>query len=159
MIEESARVTSVSDKNQITVVSEIKSTCSSCQQVDTCGSGQVAKAFPTKKLALELTCHLPVKVGDHVVLGLSEKALLSTAWQVYCWPLFGLLLFSYFGQWLVSEQLLAHEILAIILGAFGGYLGFTFAKKHQEKSISQKALAPVVLRIEPKKVFVTEITE
>lgn len=158
MIEENARVTAIGNNNQITVISEIKSTCSSCQQVDTCGSGQVAKAFPKKHLELDLTCHLPVKVGDNVVIGLSEKMLLSTAWQVYCWPLLGLLLFSYLGQWLVEQQVLIHELLAIILGVAGGYLGFVLAKKYQHKSKHQQALTPVVLRIEPKSIFVTEIT-
>ena len=159
MIEENARVTAVNGNSNITVISEIKSTCSSCQQVDTCGSGQVAKAFPTKHLALTLSCHLPVAVGDKVVLGLSEKMLLSSAWQVYCWPLLGLFLLSFLGQWLVEQQLFIHEIFAVALGVFGGYLGFLLAKNTQNKSKKQQALAPVVLRIEPKTIPVTEITE
>ena len=159
MIEETARVTAIAENSKIKVISEVKSTCSSCQQVDTCGSGQVAKAFPVKNLELEVACNLPVKVGDNVVIGLSEKVLLSTAWQVYCWPLLGLIFFSYLGQWMIEQQALVHEFLAIILGIFGGYIGFVLAKKHQKISTRQQALAPVVLRIEPKKIFVTEITD
>lgn len=158
MIEESARVTAIGSNNQVTVISEIKSTCSGCQQVDTCGSGQVAKAFPQKHLELSLTCHLPVKLGDNVVLGLSEKMLLSSAWQVYCWPLLGLLCFSYLGQWLVEQQILIHELLAIVLGIAGGYFGFILAKRHQQHSKRQQALAPVIVRIEPENIQVTEIT-
>lgn len=157
MIEENAVVTAVNSDNQITVRSEIKSTCSSCQQVDSCGSGQVAKAFPQKHLELQLTCHLPVSVGDKVVIGLSDKMLLSSAWQVYCWPLLGLIFSSFLGQWLFEQQILPHEIFAITLGVLGGYTGFALAKKYQQKPIIQQALAPVVVRIEPKNIFVTEI--
>ncbi|MGB1198182.1 MAG: SoxR reducing system RseC family protein [Thalassotalea sp.] len=159
MIEENARVTAVNGNSNITVISEIKSTCSSCQQVDTCGSGQVAKAFPQKHLELNLTCYLPVKVGDNVVLGLSEKMLLSSAWQVYCLPLLGLFIFSFIGQWLVTQQLFSHELWAVLLGVVGGYLGFLLAKYYQQQSKRQQALAPVVLRIAPKNILITEITE
>ena len=39
---------------QVVVESLVKSTCSQCQQVDTCGSGQVAKALPHKSLSLAI---------------------------------------------------------------------------------------------------------
>ena len=48
MIEEQARVIAI-DKNKITVESIVKSSCSGCQQIDSCGSGQIAKAIPHKK--------------------------------------------------------------------------------------------------------------
>ncbi|GAA5142347.1 SoxR reducing system RseC family protein [Thalassotalea piscium] len=159
MIEEIAQVTAVSNNHQVTVVTEVKSTCGSCQQVDTCGSGQVAKAFPQKNLTLNLTCHLPVKVGDNIVLGLSEKMMLSSAWQVYCWPLFGLLLCSFLGQLLVEQQIFAHELLAITFGIAGGYMGFVLARYFQHQSKRQQALAPIVIRIEPKNIPIIEITE
>ncbi|XQW84306.1 SoxR reducing system RseC family protein [Thalassotalea piscium] len=158
MIEENGRVTAIDNDHQVTVVSEIKSTCSSCKQVDSCGSGQVAKAFPQKHLELKLTCHLPVRVGDDVVLGLSEKMLLSSAWRVYCWPLLGLICFSFLGQWLVEQQVFVHELLAIVFGIAGGYLGFLLAKKHQHHPKNQQALAPVIVRIAPKSIPVTQIT-
>ena len=86
MIEENATVVSIhlteneaADNivsNKITVESEIKSSCSGCKQVDNCGSGQVAKAFPQPKLSIDLYTDLPVKIGDTVVIGLSDKHLL-----------------------------------------------------------------------------------
>lgn len=158
MIEENALVTAVTNDNHITVRSEIKSTCSSCQQVDTCGSGQVAKAFPQKHLEFQITCHLPVTVGDKVVLGLSDKMLLSSAWQVYCWPLLGLIFSSFLGQWLLEQQILPHEIFAITFGVLGGYTGFSLAKKHQQKPIIQQALAPVVVRVVPTEIPVINVT-
>ncbi len=48
-MEELATVTAIDNEN-ITMVSKIKSTCNSCSQVDTCASGQVAKAIPKKNI-------------------------------------------------------------------------------------------------------------
>ena len=158
MIEEQARVVAI-DNDNITVTSNIKSACSGCQQVDNCGSGQVAKAFPQKKLSLTLTSSLPLKLGDNVVLGLNESALLQSAWQVYLWPLMGLLLASWLGQWLVNNDVFAYELLAIALGVFGGFFGFMLAKRQQINSATCAKLAPKILRRENQNISITEITD
>lgn len=157
MIEETALVTDI-DGDLITVESEVKSACSGCQQVDNCGSGQVAKAFPQKKLSLTLTSSLPITVGDSVVLGLNESMLLKTAWQVYFWPLFGLILGGWFGQSLLNVQYINSEFFAILIALLSGYLGFIFARKYQSTPKNCQELAPKILRIERKTISVTEIS-
>ena len=156
MIEESATVVSINQET-VTVESQVKSSCSSCQQVDNCGSGQVAKAIPLKKLTVDVFTKLPVNIGDSVVLGLPESDLLQVAWQVYLWPVFGLLLFSGGGQWLVQQAVLPHEIFAIILGFSGGYLGYRMAKFSQKSTNNSTLLQPEILRIMPQTISVTEI--
>lgn len=158
MIEEQATVVAVGDE-LITVTSTVKSACSGCQQVEQCGSGQVAKAFPQKQLTLSLATKLPVQVGDQIVFGLSESMLLSAAWQVYLWPIMGLLSCSWFGQWLINNGLISHEFIAILLGVTGGYLGFLLAKLSQKRSHNCAHLAPKVLRIVNRKITVTQISE
>ena len=158
MIEEQATVVAI-DNDNVTVTSLIKSACGGCQQVDNCGSGQVAKAFPQKKLSLTLKSSLALKLGDNVVLGLNESALLQSAWQVYLWPLLGLFLASWLGQWLVINSILPHEIFAIMLGAIGGFCGFTLAKKQQIKSTACAKLAPKIIRRENQNITITEITD
>lgn len=147
MIEEKATVVAI-DRNQVTVTSDVKSACSGCQQVDSCGSGQVAKAFPQKKLSLTLITDLPVKLGDVVVIALNESQLLRAAWQVYIWPLIGLLLGAWFGEYLLSNQIIAHELIAIVIAGMSGYCGFLMAKWQQQKAQHCAHLAPQILRIE-----------
>jgi len=165
MIEENATVVSIhlvaneSAKNKVTVESEIKSSCSGCKQVDNCGSGQVAKAFPQPKLSLDLETDLPVKVGDTVVLGLSDKHLLLSAWQVYLWPLLGLVVASVLGQWFVENEIFSHELFAITLGVLGGYLGFCLARYQQKRGKYCKLLIPRILRIKNTAINIVEITE
>ena len=158
MIEEKATVVAI-DNDNVTVTSLIKSACGGCQQVDNCGSGQVAKAFPQKKLTLTIKSPLALALGDHVILGLNESALLQSAWQVYLWPLLGLIISSWFGQWLVNNAILPHEIFAINFGFIGGYSGFLLAKKQQIKSATCAKLAPKIIRKEPQNIAITEITD
>jgi sigma-E factor negative regulatory protein RseC len=169
MIEENAIVTLLysntaggvvnTELNTVKVESEIKSSCSGCKQVDNCGSGQVAKAFPQTKLSLDLETDLPVKVGDTVVLGLSDKHLLLSAWQVYLWPILGLIAASVLGQWFVEQQIFIHEILAIMLGLLGGYIGFLLARHQQKRGKYCQLLIPRILRIKNSSINIVEITD
>ena len=131
MMEEKAKVVAIS-KDMVTIESLIKSACSGCQQVDNCGSGQVSKALPQKRLSVNVLSDLPLSVGDEVVIGLSEKHLLSVAWQVYLWPLIGLISFGLLGQYFMSLQIFTSEPVAILLSILGGYLGFRVAKRRQQ---------------------------
>jgi sigma-E factor negative regulatory protein RseC len=152
MIEEKAIVVAVKDE-MVTVTSEVKSACSGCQQVDNCGSGQVAKAFPQKKLSLTLLSKLSLNIGDVVVIGLNESQLLKTAWQVYLWPLIGLIFGAWLGQYFVVEGMFKHEVFAIVLSVITGYAGFYLARSQQNKNQNCAHLAPQILRVEEKNII------
>ena len=153
MIKELANVVAVG-AGSITVKSEIKSTCSSCAQVDSCGSGQVAKALPQAQLTLTLPYDNQVvgralKTGDSVIIALPEKDILSSAGQVYLLPLFGLISFSALGQWLFNIAVLPHELVALSLGITGGYLGFKLAKYQQKHGKNSAKLQPEIIEVIP----------
>jgi sigma-E factor negative regulatory protein RseC len=160
-MEELATVTAI-DNDAITVISQIKSTCNSCAQVDSCANGQVAKAIPMKKLSFTLDkpkalTQQHITIGDRVVLTVPEIDVLHSAWQVYLLPVFGLFIFSGFGQWLVQEKMLSHELIALAIGMSGGYLGYRLAKKLQDKPNKRKRLQPKILRVLPKALNVGNI--
>jgi sigma-E factor negative regulatory protein RseC len=162
-MEELATVTAIS-RGEITVVSQIKSTCNSCSQVNSCANGQVAKAIPHKKLSFTLgkpksLGNQIIGIGDSVLLTVPEEDVLRSAWQVYLLPIFGLFSFSALGQWLVQEEVLVHELIAIVIGTVGGYLGYRLAKKLQSDPIKQKKLQPKILRVLPKPLEVDNINE
>ncbi len=156
MIEEQATVIAI-NQTKITVESTVKSSCSGCQQVENCGSGQIAKAFPQKKIQLTLSTERQVNVGDTVVIGLSESILLKSAWQVYIWPLIGLVLGAFWGQWLVENHYITFEFIAILLSLVGGYCGFLLARKQQIKLSNCPKWAPTLVRVLPATIQVTEI--
>jgi sigma-E factor negative regulatory protein RseC len=157
-MEELAEVIAIENGN-ISLVTQIKSSCNSCSQVSTCASGQVAKAFPHKKstfiLSLSaLSKNQTLQVGDCVVLTLPEVDVLRSAWQVYLLPIIGLLSFSALGQWLKIQAILNHELMALGIGLVGGYLGYRLAKHLQNHADYHKRLQPKILRVLPKPVVV-----
>jgi sigma-E factor negative regulatory protein RseC len=154
MIKELANVIAI-EAGQITVESQIKSTCSGCAQVDTCGSGQIAKALPQAKLSLILPYDKvsgeTLKNGDCVVLALPEKHILTSASQVYLFPILGLITFSALGQWLLKQQILSHELFALGLGITGGYLGYKLAQFQQKHGKHSEKLQPKIIEVIPSK--------
>lgn len=144
MIEEKAIVVELSS-DEIVVESIVKSGCSGCQQIKSCGSGQIAQAFPQKKTRFSVQSTIPLNLGDHVVIGLSEKILLSAAWQVYMWPLVGLIIASVLGQYLVDTQIIPNELLALPIAFLGAYLGYFLAKIKQKDISKQSEWLPVIL--------------
>ncbi len=159
-MEELATVTAINNGN-ITVVSQIKSSCNSCSQVDTCASGQIAKAIPHKKLSFtllesKLLDNHTINVGDCVVLTVPETDVLQSAWQVYLLPVLGLFSFSAVGQWLQQEGMLSHELLALSIGLVGGYLGYRLAKHLQNQPNKLTKLHPKILRVLPKTINVNK---
>ncbi|MBL0711124.1 MAG: SoxR reducing system RseC family protein [Colwellia sp.] len=149
-MEELAEVIAI-ENNQISLVSQVKSSCNSCSQAETCASGQVAKAIPHKKLSFMLTYpqHLSSKIhiGDRVILSLPEGDVLQSAWQVYLLPILGLVTFSALGQLLLNQQFLTHELQALMFGMTGGYLGYRLAKYLQNKPDRINSLQPKILRV------------
>ena len=159
MIKELASVVAI-EAGQVTVTSQIKSTCSGCAQVDTCGSGQIAKALSMiageidSAIFLTLPYYISVtgvqlQEGDCVVLALPEKHVLSSAGQVYLLPLLGLISFSAIGQLLLKQQILPHELFALGLGLIGGYLGYRLAKYQQKQGKQSKNLQPKIIEVLP----------
>lgn len=157
-MEELAEVIAI-ENGMISVVSQVKSSCSSCSQVTSCASGQVAKAIPHKKSSFiiplsALLNNQLVQVGDCVVLTLPEVDVLKSAWQVYLFPIIGLLSFSALGQWLIVKAVLNHELFALGIGLAGGYIGYRLAKHLQNHPEHQKNLQPKILRVIPKPLVV-----
>jgi len=150
VIEEIATVTAINERT-VTVTSQIKSSCSGCAQVDSCGSGQIAKAIPQRQLILTLPYPKEIdsntlNVGDCIILGLPENDVLASAGQVYLLPLSGLIAFSAFGQWLLNQHFFIHELFALAFGLLGGFLGYRLAKYRQKKGRRALKLQPKILR-------------
>jgi len=155
-MEELAKVVAI-NSNEITVLSQVKSSCSSCSQIDSCGSGQVAKAIPHKQLSFTLPypSHIhsatkaksTIDIGDSVIISLPEGDVLRTAMQVYLIPLSGLLIGSLLGQFLLGAGLLTHELQALLLGLCGGFLGQRVALYLQNKPGEKVKLQPQIIRL------------
>ncbi len=149
MIEERAVVTQVL-AGAVEIESVVKSSCSQCHQVDNCGNGQVAKALPQKKLLLTIPTSESFNVGDVVMIAIPEQYLLKSAWQVYIWPLIGLISCAGIGQIFINNQWLSHELQVIALSVTGGIIGAKLAKWWQSYTGLQSKLVPKIMEKIPK---------
>ena len=98
-------------------------TCSGCQQNESCATQSFSKLFPKNTVELWVDNPLHAVVGDQVLLGLDEAALLKASVQVYVWPLLGLFGALVLGQ--VGGLAQAYEPL---VGISGLCLGFALQR-------------------------------
>lgn len=119
MIEETARVVQCQDSFAWVETSR-KSACDSCSMNKGCGTGAISKIFGEKRSRLKVINGVNADVGDNVLIGINESALLSGSFLVYLVPIIFLLCFALLGEFM-AEQLLVQnsDLLAILFGAFG----------------------------------------
>lgn len=89
MLEESGRVVAVEDGRAWVEVAR-QGGCHSCDARQGCGQGMLA-GFGQKALSVSVANRLGAQVGDVVVIGMGESALLRTAIRMYLLPLLALL--------------------------------------------------------------------
>jgi sigma-E factor negative regulatory protein RseC len=124
MIEEYAVVTNIKD-NQATLEIERRTACGICGQTRGCGNATWGKMLGHDSHAFTAENPVNANIGDSVVVGINEQAVLSSAFYLYVVPLFGLFIGTALADYFFSNQ------LVVILGAaLGLVLGFLWVKGH-----------------------------
>lgn len=109
MIEEFAEVVKVK-QDCIVVEVQRQSACGTCAVNKGCGTAVLDKVLGRKRNFLELAygekqrADNQIQVGDSVLLGLPERALVKGSAAVYVIPLFLMIIFSLLGE-VVAEQM------------------------------------------------------
>lgn len=134
MIEERARVVQTGER-YIWVETERRTGCGACG-VEACSATLLAKTFRQRRL--RIATDLPWQVGDQVIIGLEQQALLRGALTVYMLPLAMMLLGALLGKWLAFG-----EGIIILLGLAGLLSGFAGVRSWMQAPLH---LQPLVLR-------------
>ncbi len=141
MIEEPGRVVAV-EADAVWVETQRSSTCSGCSVRSGCGRGLTDRlGIRERRGLIRATSDLHLDIGDAVVVGVRERALLRGALLVYLFPLLMLFAFAV----IASEMALAepYVILGSVIGFFSACL---IVRKHSQQIAEDPALQPVVLR-------------
>jgi len=147
MIEEVGVVIAV-EGSQVTVETQIKSTCGSCQAQPNCGTGAIARALTPRPESITLDSDLALSVGNKVRIGIPEEALLKASVWLYVTPIMALTISAVIFSFLLPLLGLTHELWLI-----ASSLGFTFASfiwlsgtlKKTEKADYQPRLLGLIL--------------
>ncbi len=148
MIEERAVILSISNNNHnlsdstATLEIERKIACGLCGKTRGCGNSIWGKLFAHQSTAFKAQNRINAKVGDSVIVGINERALLRSALLLYMVPLVTMMI----GAILMNELL--HTNAAAMFGAVVGLaLGFIWVKGHTAASRYFSDQQPVILRL------------
>lgn len=119
MIEETARVVQCQD-DYAWVETSRKSACESCSMNKGCGTGAVSKIFGEKRTRLRVINNVHAGVGDAVLIGINESALVTGSLLVYLLPLLSLLGFGLLGEVIARHLLIDNSDGVSLLFALAG---------------------------------------
>lgn len=145
MIEERAVILSLdnaSGDSTATLEIERKTACGLCGQTRGCGNSIWGKLFAHQSTAFKAQNRINAKVGDSVVVGINERALLKSAVLLYMLPLATMLIGA-----ILAKQLVTTEVSAMLGAAAGLVLGLLWVKGHTVSSSYFKLQQPVILRL------------
>lgn len=149
MIEEHAQVIALEQNNDVWVETQRRSACGQCAANKGCGTATLAKVLGNKRSQVRTLNpnETTVVVGDEVVIGIDEQALVRGSLAIYTLPLLSLFVFGLLGQVLSTQLLMTnHDILPIVLGLSGLLLGFVWVRRFTRGIADDARYQPVLLR-------------
>jgi sigma-E factor negative regulatory protein RseC len=160
MIEESGTVVA-HEGGFVQVVTERRSVCGGCVANGACGTSLLERVFSRAPVPVRALNQAGAKVGDRVVIGVSERGLLAGAVALYLVPLLGLVgglvLGAVVGDALPGTGLasLIDTDLRALLGAVIGFaLALFWLRGYSAAGRDGAGEQPVVLRIQGSSVSV-----
>ena len=146
MLEATGTVISV-DNQFAWVELQRTSSCGQCH-VEGCGNAVLAQALKQQAVHLQITNHLAAKVGDTVIVGQQEAALLKSAFIMYLLPLLSALFFGV-GYTVLAElwQWPVVELFTMTTTVIGFVLGLLIVRSIAAKMRSHTKFQPVLLRV------------
>ncbi|MEE9343012.1 MAG: SoxR reducing system RseC family protein [Gammaproteobacteria bacterium] len=145
MLEEKAQVVRV-ENNRTWVKTQRESSCSSCAVNKGCGTSVLSKVIGARQTEIEVLTNDNYKLGDHVVIGIDESALVKGSLAVYLLPLLTLFIGAFVGNWMANIGLTVNsDLSAIVCGAVGFMSGLFWLKRFTRRIQSDKTYQPVIL--------------
>lgn len=147
MIEEFAKVVAF-DGDDVWVETQRQSACGQCAANKGCGTATLAKVLGNKRTRVRVLNPRSTKVsiGDEIVVGIEEQALVRGSLAIYLAPLLALFLSGLLADVLAGQLNIAKpEIFIIIISLIGLGLGFVWVKRFSRVISSDSRYQPVLL--------------
>lgn len=145
MIEQRARVINVKG-DQLVLEAETYSSCHACDVRKGCGTSVLAKWVGRKFTRFNVVNSVDAKVGDQVIVGLSEQALLSGSLVIYLWPLLGMIVFALASDAVLSQHAGYRDPIIALSSIAGFILSLGLSRRFLAKGSFREHLTPVALR-------------
>jgi sigma-E factor negative regulatory protein RseC len=148
VIEEHAKVVALDD-GDVWVETQRRSACGQCAAGHSCGTAVLGKVLGNKRSRVRILnpSSTALSLGDEVVIGIEEQAMVRGSFSLYTMPLLTFFLFAGLGQVLSQQLLLAHdEAMTIGFGVLGLVVGFAWVKRFSRAISDDARYQPVFLR-------------
>jgi sigma-E factor negative regulatory protein RseC len=145
MIEEHARVIAV-ENGQLMLEAQTKASCSACAVKQGCGTSVVSKWVGRKFTRFQAPNTVNARVGDEVVVGLAEEAMLKGSVLVYLLPLLAMIGFALLADSLIAADTASRDLLVLIAALAGFSLMLVISRLLLSTGSNSSKLTPVVLR-------------
>lgn len=145
MIEERGEVTAV-DPPYAQVATKRQSSCGSCSTKG-CGTGALSELFAARNQVMRVLNPIDARIGDQVVLGLEEGALLRGSMAVYIVPVVTMIAGGMLGEMAApSLSLQTSEYLSLPAAFAGLAAGFFWVRRFARRMMNDHRFMAVILR-------------
>lgn len=145
MIEEQIEVIEVIG-NQLILQARTKSACGGCAVNKGCGTSLLSKVVGKKFTRFKVDNTVNADVGDMVVVGISEDALLKGSLMAYILPIVFMLVIALIADVYLPSTIGIRDLMIAGLSIIGFFGGFYLSKSYFQSSSTMKHFSPVVLR-------------
>jgi sigma-E factor negative regulatory protein RseC len=120
-----------------------KTACSLCGQTSGCGNAFWGKLFAHKASSFKAQNSINAQVGQSVIVGIDEAAVMRSALILYLVPLATMLVSA-----LLATQIVATDISAMVGAAIGLVAGYFWVKTHIAGRVYYQNHQPKILRLD-----------
>lgn len=145
MVEQEARVITI-EGDQLVLEAETRSSCNACEVKSGCGTSVLAKWVGRKFTRFQVKNTVDARVGDQVVVGLPESALVSGSLTIYLLPLLGLIGAVVLADILLAADMASRDPVIALSGLAGFALSLLGCRNYLSKEQIRCNLTPVILR-------------
>ncbi|VAW63628.1 hypothetical protein MNBD_GAMMA08-724 [hydrothermal vent metagenome] len=140
MIEETALVIEV-NAQYVLLQTQRKSVCQSCSVKSGCGTSTLAKVVGKRSSQFTVDKNIEVQVGDEVVVGVDENALVQGSLLIYLFPIVFMMLVG-----VLVELLLADELITVLSVVVSFVFAIVIIRSILANSRLKKSVQPHLLR-------------
>lgn len=145
MIEEQAQVIEIKG-NRLLLQAQTQSACGSCSVNKGCGTSLLAKVVGRKFTHFQAENNINANVGDTVVVGIAEDALLKGSLMMYIFPVICMLFSALLADYILIAASQYRDLMIAAASMMGLVFGSLMSKWYFARQSSIKRYVPVVLR-------------
>ena len=145
MIEEQAQVIEL-DGDKLILQAQTQSACGSCSANKGCGTSLLSKVIGRKFTSFQAQNNVNAVVGDTVIVGIPEDALLKGSLVMYAIPVMGMLIFAVLADFALGASVGSRDLMIAASAIMGLVFGSLISKGYFQRQSSIQLFSPVILR-------------